>query len=234
MITLYGFGPNLNVKDPSPFVLKTHFLLKTSNLDFQVKSGAHYLQKAPKGKLPFIEDKGRIITDSFFIERYLKEEYDFDINAHLTEEQRATSSLLCNALEERLYWCVVYFRWAYESNWQIIKKTFFSGIPFPLSKVVPPMARKGTLKAMHGHGLGRHSQEEILQIAEAQLSSLDQLLGEKDYFYNNELSLLDICAYSLLAQILLTPLPSPLADLANQYGNLVRFCENIHHQYYGE
>ncbi|MGX9417211.1 Tom37 metaxin N-terminal-like domain-containing protein [Vibrio sp. WJH972] len=125
MITLYGFGPNLNIIDPSPFVLKTHFLLKESKLEFDVKTGTKYLQKAPKGKLPFIEDNGKIIADSFFIERYLREERKFDINAHLTDEQSMASALMCSALEDRLYWCVVYFRWGYESNWRVIKDTFF-------------------------------------------------------------------------------------------------------------
>lgn len=232
MITLYGFGANLNMIDPSPFVLKTHFLLKESKLPFEIKSGTQYLQKAPKGKLPFIHDKGKTIADSFFIEQYLRDEYGFDINAHLTKEQSATSGLMCNALEEGLYWSALYFRWAYDNNWPVIKDVFFANMPFPLNKIIPIVARKSMLKAMHGQGISRHSQDEILQITKVQLSSLSHFLGNKAYFYNDKLSLLDICAYSLLAQILLTPLPSPLVNLTKEYGNLVSFCENIHNKYY--
>lgn len=234
MITLYSFGPNFNLVDPSPFVLKTHFLLKQSKQPFAVQSGTQYLQKAPKGKLPYITDNGKTIADSFFIQQYLKDEYDFDIDAHLSAAQKANSQLICKSLEDSLVWSLVYFRWAYESNWRVIKDTFFSDMPFPLSKIVPNIARKGILKAMHGQGISRHTEQEILQIASEQFASLSTLLGDKAYFYNNQLSLLDICAYSVLAQILLAPLASPLQDLAKQYSNLVSFCENMHNEYYSD
>lgn len=232
MIKLYSFGPNLNVPDPSPFVLKTNLLLKVSKLPFEVISGTQYLQKAPKGKLPYIEDKDKVVTDSFFIEKYLKKTYQFDVNVHLSTEQRAYSDLTCSALEERLYWCIVYFRWVYESNWAVIKPMFFGDMPFPLNKIIPKIARKGMIKAMHGQGTGRHSEAEILKIAEKQLQALSDLLGDKHYFFNDKLGLLDICTYAMLAQILLPDMPSPLVDVTKQYDNLVQFCERVHHVYY--
>ena len=232
MITLYSFGPNLNVADPSPFVLKTNLLLKVSTLPFETVSGAKYLQKAPKGKLPYIEDKGKTVSDSFFIEKYLQEEYNFDINAHLTSEQRAISDLVCSGLEERFYWCIVHFRWMFESNWAVINPTFFGDMPFPLNKIIPKIAKKDVKKAMHGHGIGRHTEAEILQIADAQLQAISELLNDKHYFFNDKLSLLDICSYAMLAQILLPDMPSPLVDLTKQYSNLVEFCERINTSFY--
>ena len=234
MIKLYSFGPHLNVPDPSPFVLKINFLLKVSKIPFEIVSGTQNLRTAPKGKLPYIEDGDKTITDSFFIEKYLQEEYQFDVNAHLAPEQRAASELICNGLEERLYWCIVHFRWIYDSNWAVINPTFFGDIPFPLNNIIPKIARKGMIKAMHGQGIGRHTEQEILQIAADQLTSISNLLDDKRYFYNDELSLLDVCTYSLLVQILRPSLPSPLVDLTRQHGNLVKFCENIHATYYGE
>ncbi|MFT2090196.1 glutathione S-transferase family protein [Paraglaciecola sp. 2405UD69-4] len=232
MIKLYSFGANLNVPDPSPFVLKINLLLQVSNQPFEVISGTQYLQKAPKGKLPYIEDGKHIITDSFFIEKHLKDTYGFDIDSHLSTEQKAISELACASLEERLYWCIVHFRWVFESNWAVIKPTFFGDMPFPLNRIIPKLARKGMIKAMKGHGIGRHSEAEILQIAASQLQAMSNLLGNKDYFFNGKLSLLDVCSYSMLAQILLPNMPSPLVDLTNQYSNLVAFCERIHTQYY--
>lgn len=233
MIKLYSFGPSLNVPDPSPFVLKVNLLLTVSKQPFEVLSGTQYLQKAPKGKLPYIEDNDKTVTDSFFIEKYLKDTYKFDVNSHLSTEQKAISHLACASLEERLYWCIVYFRWVYQSNWEITKPTFFGGMPFPLNKIVPNIARKGMIKAMHGHGIGRHSEAEILQIAQAQLQAISDLIGDKEYFFNNKLCLLDITSYAMLAQILLSNMPSPLVELTKEYSNLVAFCERIHSAYYG-
>ncbi|MEP1555039.1 MAG: glutathione S-transferase family protein [Paraglaciecola sp.] len=233
MIKLYSFGPSLNVPDPSPFVLKVNFLLTVSKQPFEVLSGTQYLQKAPKGKLPYIEDGNKTVTDSFFIEKYLKDTHKVDVNSHLSTEQKAISHLACASLEERLYWCIVHFRWVYQSNWEIIKPIFFGGMPFPLNKIIPKVAKKGMIKAMHGHGIGRHSEAEILQIAEAQLHAMSDLLGDKEYFFNNKLSLLDITSYAMLVQILLPTMPSPLVNLTKRYSNLVTFCERMHTRYYG-
>ncbi|MBO1256197.1 glutathione S-transferase family protein [Alteromonas sp. 5E99-2] len=232
MITLYSFGSSFNLIDPSPFVVKTHFLLTQSNIPFEILSGPQYLQKAPKGKLPFITDGDKTVADSFFIEQYIKQAYDFDINSHLSDQQKAECELLCAALEDRMYWYIVYFRWAYDANWQVLKDTLFSRLPFPLSKIVPKVARKDVLKALRGQGTSRHSQQEILQIAEVQLASMNKVIGDKPYFFNDQLSMADICAYSMLGNILVPSLPSPLQDLVKHFPNLVRYCENIHQTYY--
>ena len=50
MITLYVFGPNFGVPDPSPFVLKTEVQLKMTSLPYRTAIGQ--LPDAPKGKLP--------------------------------------------------------------------------------------------------------------------------------------------------------------------------------------
>lgn len=61
MITLYGFGRNFGLPDPSPFVTKAEVLLKMSGLTFQRDDTG--FNKAPKGKLPYIDDNGTIIAD---------------------------------------------------------------------------------------------------------------------------------------------------------------------------
>ncbi len=65
MITLYTFGPYFGLPDASPFVLKAMLLLKIAGLPFEESRSG--FAKAPKGKLPYIDDDGEKIADSTFI-----------------------------------------------------------------------------------------------------------------------------------------------------------------------
>ena len=56
MITLYTFGPLLGLPDGSPFVTKAMLLLKMAGLDYREDRNGYL--KAPKGKLPYIDDDG--------------------------------------------------------------------------------------------------------------------------------------------------------------------------------
>jgi glutathione S-transferase len=60
MITLYTFGPFFGLPDGSPFVTKTMLLLKFAGLDYRDDRGGY--RKAPKGKLPFIDDDGAALA----------------------------------------------------------------------------------------------------------------------------------------------------------------------------
>lgn len=67
MIKLHGFGARLGVADPSPFVLKVDAYLRVTGTAFDRVNSLNNLSKAPKGKLPFIDDGGQIIADSQII-----------------------------------------------------------------------------------------------------------------------------------------------------------------------
>jgi hypothetical protein len=56
MIKLYSFGPSFGVADPSPYVLKVDVYMRMANIEFTSVPDVKNLQKAPKGKLPFITD----------------------------------------------------------------------------------------------------------------------------------------------------------------------------------
>ena len=56
MIKLYTFGPFFGLPDASPFVIKAMLLLKFAGLEYGEERGGY--GKAPKGKLPYIDDDG--------------------------------------------------------------------------------------------------------------------------------------------------------------------------------
>ena len=58
-----------------------------SGQPFRADTGG--FNKAPKGKLPYIDDDGQKIADSTFIRRHLESKYGIDFDQGLSAEQRA-------------------------------------------------------------------------------------------------------------------------------------------------
>lgn len=131
MITLYKFGAIGDVCDPSPFCVKVEAYLRLAKLPYETQSGAQYLRTAPKGKLPYIEDEGKIIADSTFIIDYLKATYGDKLDAELSISDKAIAHAFSRMLHEHLYWVISYARWMLPHNRAVLNQLFFGAIPFP-------------------------------------------------------------------------------------------------------
>ncbi len=232
MINLYSFGPAFGVQDPSSFVLKIDAYLRFTGIAYTSTPGANNLSTAPKKKLPYIEDDGKTIADSYFILEHLKNKYSPGIDDHLSEEEKATAHLIMRSLDENFYWLIVYSRWVRDDTWPIINKQFFGNLPFPLKLIIPNMLRRGVKKNLTAQGFGRHSEDELLQIFKHSLQSLSVLLGNKPYFFGNKISSFDATAYACLASVISVDFSNTFNETAKTYNNLVEYCQRIEKQYY--
>ena len=69
-VRLHKFGEAWGIADPSPFCLKVESFLREANIAYEVVpfDPRRSFAKAPKGKLPFIEDEdGTVVGDSSLI-----------------------------------------------------------------------------------------------------------------------------------------------------------------------
>ncbi len=81
--------------------------------------------------------------------------------------------------------------------------------------------------------MGRHSDEEITEIGNRDLKALSDFLGNKTYFFGDKPTTLDAVAYGILVELIRVPLfTAPIFDKAKSYGNLVRFTERLHGNYF--
>jgi len=236
MITLYGFGKRIGVEDASPFVVKVDAFLRMTKLEYKNVSDFNNLKKSPKGKLPFItDDKTKelvTIADSEDVIDYLTETYQIDLDGFLTDKQKAQGHLITKSLDESLYWCLVYSRWALDNTWPLINQTFFGEMPFPLKTFVPKLIRKSVIKNLYGQGIGRHSAEEILAIANKSFSALSVLLAEQDYIFGAQPCKLDAVIYSHLCEFISVDFDNQFNSQARSYENLVKYCQRFEQRYY--
>jgi glutathione S-transferase len=155
MITLYAFGPAFGLPDPSPFVTKAEVLLKMSGLAYRVDNTG--FRRAPKGKLPYIDDGDERVADSTFIRWHLEHKYQIDFEKGLSTEQRAIGWAFEKMAEDNLYWALVDARWFDDANFAKGPKEFFQKIPAPVRRLMIAFIRRRLKRTLNFSALSRSS-----------------------------------------------------------------------------
>ncbi len=228
MITLFGFGPAFGLPDPSPFVMKTDVQLKMGGLSYKWQRGGP--QAAPKGKIPFIDDDGLIVADSTFIRAHLESQYRVDFDSGLLTFERALAWSMERMLEDHLYFALLHARWMDDANFAKGPAHFFDGAPDGAREA----GRERVRLVLHGHGLGRHSDTEIAELAGRSLGALSDFLGDKPYLMGERACGADATMFAMLAGILTPFFESRLRDLALGHRNLAAYVKRMMQFYYPE
>ena len=226
MIKLYQF-PSCWGMNVSPFTLKLETWLKLSKINYQTIPITNPA-RAPKGKLPFIEDEdGHRIGDSSLIIDHLKRTRQIDPDHELTERERAEAISLQRLFEHHFYFIGIYSRWIDPAGWEVVRPEFFRFLPIGLRQLIPGLLRRRVRKMLHEEGLGRHSQEEIYAMGRADLRAVSVLLGNRPYFFGNGPTTIDAIAYGFLANLYFVPVETELKKIGQDYDNLRLYCERL-------
>lgn len=225
MIVLYTFGPYFGLPDGSPFVLKTMLLLKFADLAFTEDRGGY--RKAPKGKLPYINDAGEIIADSTFIRRHIEKKYGFDYDAGLSGEQKAIAWAVERMCEDHLYFALVDARWMDDANFAKGPTQFFAAIPKPLRGVISAAIRRKVAKTLQLQGLGRHSRSEIGDLAEHDIDALATLLGDTPYLFGDQPCGADATIFAFVASALAPVFETTIRTAAEGHANLIAYRDRF-------
>lgn len=233
MIKLHQFQRTWNIPNLSHFCCKLETYLRLSHLPYEIVNSIP--PKAPKGKLPFIEDGNEKLADSDLIIQYLIETYGDKLDKDLTPSQKAISLSMRRLFEEHLFWITMFTRWQYsEENWRTNKQAIFHVFPPVVRDIVAVVYRKLIRRQIYEHGIGRHIPEEIFQLGRIDLDAISDFLADKPYFMGNQPSSLDATAYGFLTNTLGCPIESPVKDYALSKQNLVDYCQRMTTQYYPE
>jgi glutathione S-transferase len=230
MISLYQGPAAWGVANISPFCLKLESYLRMAGVPYAVKPLA--MNKAPKGKIPFIEVDGKLMGDSQLIIEHLKRKHGDPLDAKLGAEERARGHVLRRMLEESTYWHLVYVRWATEDGWKVYRPIFEAMFPPVVGKVVPSLIRRKVIQNLKAHGLGRHQPEEILEMGKADISALAALLGDKPFLFGEHPTSFDAVVYAFVASITAFPVDSAFKRYTLEQQNLVRYIERFQQRYY--
>jgi glutathione S-transferase len=230
MITLYGFGRAFGLPDPSPFVMKVEVLLKMAGLQYTTSNGG--FRKAPKRKLPFIDDNGTLVADSTFIRWHIESKYGIDFDRGLSKEQKAVAWAFEKLAEEHLYWAVVHSRWVDDANFDKGPRKFFQSVPAPLRPLVIAVIRRKVRSALYAQGFGRHGMAEVEKLGTRSIDAMADYLGGKPFVMGETPTAVDATVFSFVAGTLCPRFETPLRTAAERHENLRRYVGRMTARYY--
>ncbi len=233
MITLIHFPPALGLPDASPFVVKVMVLLKLAGQPYRSEIVMNP-GKGPKGKLPAIRDGAETIGDSEIIRWHLERKYGVDFDRGLDATSKAVAHAFARMLEERTYWAMVYDRWIDERHWPTMCAAVFGGLPPVVRSLVPRIARRQVRANLRGHGLGRHTEDEIAAMGTADIRALAAWLADKPYFMGAEPTGVDATVYAFVASVLVPPLATALKAEALKHPTLVAYERRMRERFFKE
>jgi glutathione S-transferase len=232
MITLYTFGPYFGLPDPSPFVTKGEMLLKLAGVPYRTDTSG--FNKAPKGKLPYIDDDGEIIADSTFIRMHLEKKYGVDFDKGLSPSERGVAWAFEKLCEDHLYWVGLHARWMVDHNFNKGPRRFFDSAPAPLRPFIVAMVRRQVRRNLWGHGMGRHTVAEMEQLAARDIDAIADFLVDKPYLMGNAPCGADATLFPFMAHALCPLFDTAILTLTERRPNLVAYCDRMTKRYFPE
>lgn len=231
MIEIHTFRAAFGQPTGSPFGVKVIILCQMAGADYQIVYQDDP-RKAPKGKFPIIVDDGVTVADSSFIRRHLEQKYGVDLDVGLSAEQRGASMAFQRLAEEHLYWSLVAARWVDMGSWPVLRDALFSQIPGIVRPLIAGQIRKKLLRDMEGHGMGRHTLEEMYAFGVENLQAIADWLGDKDFMHGTEPTAIDASVGAFVAGIHEDGFDTPLRAAARGHENLGRYAARIKERYY--
>jgi len=239
VINLIQFPRAKSIPNISPFSLKMETFLKIANLQYTSISN-EFKHASSKGQIPFIELNGRQHADSDNIIEFLIKEFNLSLDSRLSAKQLADKRAYTVLLEHSFIKAALVLRfqnpeWIFTEDKGILANVDSKLQKIIFSKVAGRLMAKNILKSLKISGIGRNSNEEIIEIMKKDLIALNTLLDGKKYFFGNEPTSFDATAFGMLAQLFYTPLSPELVKFAEtETPNLKAFVDRIKNEYWPE
>ncbi|EIN05185.1 hypothetical protein PUNSTDRAFT_92068 [Punctularia strigosozonata HHB-11173 SS5] len=207
-VVIHGFSkPSANIPSASGYCQKLEtFLRAVGSPSYELADAVPFT--APKGKLPWATittpGSSQVIPDSHYIVRHLiASGLSPDPDASLTPAERADSRAWQAWVEELVYPAVVSTRWLRPANYAIVKHELSA--PAPVKPVIAWIIYRRIKTGLTGHGVARHSDEEVDVLLKEYVDALDARLSaaKSEFFHGGEEpTMVDIVTWSFLVNSL--------------------------------
>jgi glutathione S-transferase len=231
-IKLCQFPRLFAIPNLSPFCCKLETWLRMARIPYQVIDTPDP-RRAPKGKLPFIEDAGRRIADTSLIVDYLAKTRGVDLDSRLDPSQRAIALLVQRTLEEHFAFVILYTHFIRAEGWTYARATFGS-VPTIARPLVASMVRRRMRKILWTQGILRHADADIIEAGLRDWRAVLTVMGEGPFFFGGEPSGIDAIVFAALATTLLTPIASPIRDFLRSQPQCVAYAGSMRGRFFPE
>ena len=197
MLKLYSFGPGANSLKPMLALYEKgsqfeHILLNPAKFEHH---SDWYKLINPRGQVPALEDRGKVITESTVICEYLEDEHPTTVRLRPDNSyDTAMMRIWTKWVDEYFCWCVSTIGW-HRVVGNMVKhltdaefEEKLKAIPIPEQQVKWRRAREGFPQEM--------LDEEMRKIA-VSVRRLDDHLANKEWLAGSAYSLADICNFAI-------------------------------------
>ena len=231
-LKLFQFPRLLSVPNLSPFCCKLETWLRMTGIPYEVVDTPDP-RKAPKGKVPFIEDAGLRIGDSSLIIDHLRKTRGIDPDAHLTPTQRATALLVQRTLEEHYAFVILYTHFIRDAGWQHTRVAF-DNVPAPIRPLIARMVRGRMRKLLWAQGILRLSDTDIIESGLQDWRAVLAVMSGDRFFFGEEPTGVDAIVFGTLAPTIFTPIESPIRDFLRSQPACLAYAERMRARFFPE
>jgi glutathione S-transferase len=231
-VKLFQFPRMFAIPNVSPFCCKLETWLRIARISYEVVDTADP-RRAPKGKLPFIEDGGVRIADTSLIVDHLVKTRGVDPDARLDASQRAIGLLVQRTLEEHYAFILAYTHLARDEGWQHTRVRFDS-VPAIVRPLVRTVVRSRVRKMLWSQGVLRHAHEDIVESALRDWRAVMAVMSDGPFFFGEEPAGVDAIVFGALATSVLTPIESPIREFLSSQPALVAYAERMRARFFPE
>ncbi|KAF8366067.1 hypothetical protein PRIPAC_83896, partial [Pristionchus pacificus] len=225
--------PNL-----SPWSLKLETWLRMADIPFTNISN-EFKKFSSKGQVPFIELNGRQIADSNIIIEALKQEFHKASMEPSAPSDQALAQAFTALVEDHLCWALFALRSKVGFEFLVSDDGFGRHYGTGMKKrmmtiVVRKLVNKNMKTRAQAQGMGKHSPDELHEIAIKDLKSISIFLADKPYFGGDHPTTLDATVFGHLAPFVYTPTPDGILTehVKETYANLGQFIERVKEKYW--
>jgi glutathione S-transferase len=231
-IKLFQFPRMFGIPNVSPFCCKLETWLRITRIPYEVVDTPDP-RRAPKGKLPFIEDAGRRIADTSLIVDHLARTRGVDPDARLDASQHATALLVQRTLEEHYAFVLAYTHLLRDEGWRHTR-TRFDSVPAIIRPLVTRAVRGSVKKVLWTQGILRHSHDDIVESALRDWRAVLTVMGDGPFFFGDEPTGVDAIVFGALATSVLTPIRSPVGDFLRSQPPLAAYADRMLARFFPE
>jgi glutathione S-transferase len=187
--------------------------------------------KAPKKKIPYVIIDGQEMGDSTLVIEHLAKTRGIDLDEGLSEKDKALDQAIWAMVDERTYWYGVYDRWLGAGR-PVISEAFFGATPSLLRPVFRAFATRAVKKQLWEQGTGRHSADEILEMAKRDIAALAAIVGYGPYVHGGKIRTIDTAVFLIIVNLTHVTVNTPMTQGARAHANLVAYAQRIFDQYF--
>lgn len=227
------FSPAWGLPTAGPFGLKLEACLRMLGIPYE-RRFENDVRKGPKRKSPWVVDGDIRMGDTELILSYLEKKHGRALDTNLRAVAKARSHVIRRTLEEHFHQAFEYELVCSDEGTAVLRQMLAESVPKPMVGIAFRFMRSAFLKHLYERGLARHSPEDMVQFAKADVDALVELLGEGQWFCGDQPSKVDASAFGLLAVSIRSGLPTPVCSYARSQQRLVQFVDRALEHWFPE